>query len=182
VKAHLMQSLGVAVLLAVIPFAASAGTPPEGVKPSPEVMAYLQEGSRHYLKHDYEDAIGPYAKALELEKQHRTLDPTLWRVLVDNLGMSYGISGALKSAKDTFKYGIQRDKTYPMFYYNLACTYAEMNDLEGSIENLRLAFKYQDNMIAGEQMPVPAKDSSFRRFLKNDRFTKALQEMGRPGR
>jgi len=143
-----------------------------------EALKYLEDGSRYYLKHDFKGAIGPYAKALELEKKHPTLDQTLWRVLIDNLGMAYGISGDLKSAKETFEYGLSKDEIYPVFYYNLACTYAEMNDLDGSIVNLKLAFKYKDNIIAGEQMPDPAQDDSFQRFLKNDRFIAALREIG----
>ena len=57
------------------------------------------------------------------------LDKTLWYVLIDNLGMSYGITGDLQEAKETFDYGVSKDPTYPLFYYNLACTYAEMNDV-----------------------------------------------------
>ncbi|HVR39366.1 MAG TPA: hypothetical protein VMU84_09735 [Thermoanaerobaculia bacterium] len=139
-------------------------------------MKLLEEGSRYYLKHQYTKAIGPYAKALELEKKQATLDDALTRMLIDNLGMAYGISGDLASAKATFEYGVSRDKTYPMYYYNLACTYAEMNDLEGTIANLDLAFKYRDNVTPGEHFPDPAKDSSFQRFLKNERFIRLLRE------
>lgn len=53
-----------------------------------QVMELMQEGSAHYLRRDFKRAIGPYQKALDLEKQKRTLEQNLWRVLVDNLGMS----------------------------------------------------------------------------------------------
>ena len=142
-----------------------------------EVMELMQEGSAHYLRRDYKKAIGPYQKALDLEKEKRTLEPTLWRVLVDNLGMSYGISGNLKVAKETFEYGISEDPEYPMFYYNLACTYGEMDNMEKAIEYLRLAFARKDNMIPGEKFPDPAKDSSFARFADNEKFIAALKEM-----
>jgi hypothetical protein len=57
------------------------------------------------------------------------------QVLVDNLGMAYGITGDLKKASEIFEYGLSKDDTYPMFYYNLACTYAEMNDLDNTIKH-----------------------------------------------
>jgi tetratricopeptide (TPR) repeat protein len=142
-----------------------------------QVMELMQEGSAHYLRGDFKKAIGPYQKALDLEKQKRTLEHNLWRVLVDNLGMSYGISGNLKVAKDTFEYGISEDPEYPMFYYNVACTYGEMDNMEKAIDYLRLAFARKDNMIPGEKFPDPARDSSFARFADNEKFKAALKEM-----
>jgi hypothetical protein len=34
-----------------------------------------------------------------------------------------------------------------------------------------------ENMIAGEKMPDPAKDSSFERFINNEKFLTALKEI-----
>lgn len=144
---------------------------------SKEVMSLMEEGSYYFLKHDFKSAIPPYQKALDFEKQHRTLSKTLWKVLVDNLGMAYGISGDLAKAKDTFEYGISKDADYPMFYYNLACTYAEQDDMDKAIEYLKLAFDRRENMIPGEKMPDPAKDNSFERFIKNEKFQAALKEL-----
>lgn len=141
------------------------------------VMELMREGSEYYLSHDFERAIGPYQKALDLEKEKRTLDKTLWKVLVDNLGMSYGISGNLDKAKETFEYGISQDPDYPMFYYNLACTHGEKDNMDKAIEYLKLAFERRDNMIPGEQMPNPATDSSFQRFMKDEKFKAALKEL-----
>ena len=85
---------------------------------------YFKEGSRLYLQHDYTAAAASeYQKALDLEKQKRTLPRDYFLVLVDNLSMAYGISGNLSQAKATFEYGLTQDAEYPMFYYNLACTY-----------------------------------------------------------
>ena len=99
----------------------------------------LQQASRLYLQHDYKGAIGPYSQALELEKVNAKLDKTLWYVLIDNLGMSYGITRDLQEAKETFNYGVSKDPTYPLFYYNLACTYAEMNDVANASSYLKKA-------------------------------------------
>jgi tetratricopeptide (TPR) repeat protein len=140
-------------------------------------LDYLREGSVYYLKHDFKKAIPPYQKALDLEKENSTLEKTLWKVLVDNLGMSYGITGNLKKAKEIFEYGISKDPHYPLFYYNMACTYGEMKDMDKAIEYLRLAFERKKNVIEGEHMPDPATDSSFERFMKDEKFLNALKEI-----
>ena len=162
-----------AMLLALQTLGVSAPSPQK----ASQVMELMQEGSAHYLRRNFKKAIGPYQKALDLEKQKRTLEPTLWRVLVDNLGMSYGITGNLKVAKEAFEYGITEDPEYPMFYYNMAGTYGEMDNMEKAIEYLRLAYARKDNMIPGEKFPDPAKDSSFARFADNEKFIAALKEM-----
>jgi hypothetical protein len=67
--------------------------------PSDGALQYFREGSKYYLQQDYSTAAASYQKALDLEKQKRTLSNDYFRVLVDNLGMSYGISGKLQQAK-----------------------------------------------------------------------------------
>jgi len=145
--------------------------------PADDTLRYLGEGSRSYLQRDYSAAARSYQKALDLERQKRTLPRDTFRVLVDNLGMSYGIGGNLKKAKETFEYGLTQEPEYPMFYYNLACTYGEMKNMPQALEELRLAYKYKANMIAGESMPDPIKDDSFRYFVGNDSFVKAVTDM-----
>ena len=173
----------IAAIIVLAPAATAANHPyrQAATEPSPQVLKLLEEGSAYFHQQDFKKAIGPYSKALDLEKKHPTLDKTLWRVLVDNLGMSYGISGDLKKAKETFEYGLGKDEVYPMFYYNLACTYAEMGDIDNTIVNLKSAFRYKENMIVGEQMPDAAHDGSFQRFLTDDRFRAALREIGQGG-
>lgn len=144
-----------------------------------KVMGLMREGSAHFIGNDYRAAIEPYRKTLELEKQNPRLDKNLWRVLIDNLGMSYGITGDTKSAKETFEYGISKDPDYPMFHYLMACAYAETDDLDNSILYLKQAFARKQNIIPGEQMPDPATDDSFKRFLKNEKFRAALKEISR---
>lgn len=167
------------VLLSLALFTATAwsGTHCSTRAQEKSAMEYLEEGSAHYVKGDFKKAIPAYQKALNLEKEKQTLDKTLWKVLIDNLGISYGITGNLKQAKETFEYGISKDPEYPLFYYNMACTYGEMDDVDKAIEYLKLAFDRKDNIIAGEEMPDPATDSSFERFVKNEKFIKALKEI-----
>ena len=131
------------------------------------------DGSRAYVKSDFLAAIQPYQQALDLEKKQRTLDQTTTRVLIDNLGMAYGITGNLAKASEVFDYGVSIDVNYPMFYYNIACVYGEKNDMENAIVYLQKAFANKANVNPGEKMPDPRTDDSFARFMKNDRFVKS---------
>jgi len=72
----------------------------------------MEEGSRLFLKGDYKGAIGPYSQALEMEKANPKLGKPLWYVLIDNLGISYGITGDLSKALATLQYGVSKDSTY----------------------------------------------------------------------
>jgi tetratricopeptide (TPR) repeat protein len=145
-----------------------------------EQEQYFAEGSRLYMQQNYRAATTPYQKALDLEKQNHTLGKSFFRVLVDNLGMAYGMTGRLPQAKETFEYGLTQDPEYPMFYYNLACTYGEMGKMDESLDQLRLAYKYRANVIPGEGgIPDPIADDSFRKFVKDKKFVDAVREMQR---
>ncbi len=137
---------------------------------------YMAAGSRAYLNREYKQAIFGYRKALELEKQQRTLTADYWRALVDNLGMAYGISGNLNLAEEVFQYGIAQDPAYPMFYYNMGCVSAGRNDLGGTLKYLKLTLTYKQNMIQGEKLPDPSKDDSFKAFVSDPEFKKIAQE------
>ncbi len=135
--------------------------------------------SKVQFQHNYAAAAELYQKALDLEKQERTLSKSFFRVLIDNLGMSYGLTGKLSNAKETFEYGITQDLEYPLFYYLLACTYGEMGKMDESLVQLRLAYRYKANVIPGESLPDPLKDDSFRKFVKDKNFIDAVHEMQR---
>jgi hypothetical protein len=138
---------------------------------------HYSQGSKFFLEQDYVAAADQYQKALDLEKQKRSLSKDSFLVLVDNLGMAYGISGKRAQAKATFDYGLTQFPEYPMFYYNLACMYGEMDKIDEAIGQLRLAFQYKANMIAGETLPDPLQDDSFRRFVHKEEFVKAVHAM-----
>src|SRR5215831_4603693 len=69
------------------------------ISSDPTVTRYFAEGSQAFQKQDFPSAATSYQKALDLEKKKRTLSKDYFLVLVDNLGMSYGISGKLDKAK-----------------------------------------------------------------------------------
>ena len=138
---------------------------------------YFAQGSKSYLQQDYSTAANSYQKALDLEKQRRALSKDNFLVLIDNLGMSYGMSRKLAEAKATFEYGLTQDPEYPMFYYNMACVAGEKGKMGDALEQLKLFYKYKANMIQGESLPDPLKDDSFRYFVDDPKFVKEVHEM-----
>ena len=143
----------------------------------PDSATEFGYGSIFYLRRDWTRASAHYERSLQLEKQKRALSPKQWNVLVDNLGMAYGMSGEMSKAKATFEYGAQENPTYPMFHYNLACTDSELGDLGAALEQLKLAFQNRSYSNPGEGIPDPAKDDSFKRYLSDPRFAKLTKEL-----
>jgi tetratricopeptide (TPR) repeat protein len=134
-------------------------------------------GSYFYENTNLDKAIEYYGKALEQEKADPKLSEDLWLILIDNLSMASGMSGNLMKSKEVLEYGISKKPEYPMFYYILGCAFAESGDIDKAIQNLRTAFKFKENMIKGEKMPDPSKDSSFKRYLNDPRFMEFLRTL-----
>jgi tetratricopeptide (TPR) repeat protein len=143
-------------------------------------MVLFQEGSRFFLAHQYREAISPYLRALEIEKVTPSLQKNLWRVLIDNLSIAYGITGDLKRARETLNYGVSKDPDYPNFYYNLACVTAEKGDVSGTEMNLKLAFDRRENVIPGEAFPDARVDDSFQKLLQQKEFRQFLNSLYGP--
>lgn len=142
--------------------------------PAGNSLRLFQEGSRYFIAHQYREAIAPYRKAFEIEKNTPTLDKNLWRVLIDNLSIAYGITHDLTSAREALTYGVSKDPDYPIFYYNLACVTAEKGDLPDTENYLKLAFERRDNIIPGETFPDARVDDSFQKLLLQREFREFL--------
>jgi tetratricopeptide (TPR) repeat protein len=140
-------------------------------------FADWSKGGALFKNGDYANAIEPYQRALDSEKKGRQLTPEYLRVLIDNLGMAYGITGKLDAGEEVFRYGISVEPTFPLFHYNLACVYAGRNDVDNAMKYLTSAFKYKSNLIGGEKMPDPRADDSFQRFMKNEKFRKLIDSL-----
>ncbi|ULA63528.1 MAG: membrane protein of unknown function [Nitrospira sp.] len=143
----------------------------------PSSFNLFKKGNAHYVQSQYARAIPWYRSALEMEKISRRLPVVYWRVLVDNLGMAYGLTGRLAEAKAMFEYGLRSDPQYPMFHYNLACTYAEMNAPDEAMRSLAVAFRYRQYGNPGEGLPDPRTDSSFQRYLSRPDFRLLLDRL-----
>jgi tetratricopeptide (TPR) repeat protein len=152
--------------------------PDEPELKEPNTSLYIFAASKSYLHRDYANAAALYQKALDLETQHRSMTRDMFRVMVVSLGAAYGLNGDLDKAKAALERGIAEDPEYPMFYFVMAHTYAGMGKMNETLEQLRLAYKYKDNMIPGDDpLPDPLQDESFHKFKRDPRFVKAVIEM-----
>jgi tetratricopeptide (TPR) repeat protein len=102
---------------------------------------------------------------------------TAKRVITDQAGISYGISGEIDKARAIFGKAITEDPDYPMYYYNLACADAEEKKLGDARLHLQAAFARKANMITDEPVPDPTKDDSFLPYQKNKDFWTFLQNL-----
>jgi tetratricopeptide (TPR) repeat protein len=130
-----------------------------------------------YYQKDYKKAAAAYDSLIWGERLTPTLDANGIRMATDNLGMAYGLLGDLKKSQATYETAIKQDPEYSGYHYNLACTFSEMDKLDEAIGELRLAYQFIDNQITGEKLPNPRTDDSFKRYMKNEKFLKALAEM-----
>ena len=138
-----------------------------------DIATIFLSASEAFYSENYKNAIIGYEQVLKTENIDKTM---LWYITIDNLGMSYGISGDLNNAERVFEYGIKIDPEYPLFYYNLACVYAESSDLNNMLKNLELALQKKDNIIEGEEFPDIQEDSSFKKYLENEQFKQLLKK------
>jgi tetratricopeptide (TPR) repeat protein len=148
--------------------------------PAGNSLKLFQEGSRYFIAHQYREAIPLYQKALEIEKNTPTLDKNLWRALIDNLSIAYGITHDLTSAREALTYGVSKDPDYPLFYYNLACVTAEKGDLPDTENYMKLAFERRENLIPGETFPDARVDDSFQKLLLQKEFRQFINSLYGP--
>jgi tetratricopeptide (TPR) repeat protein len=135
-------------------------------------------GNALFYQNKFSDAIPEYERALARNEKAKDLSQTEERLLIDNLGMAYGLSGHLDKCKKFYEDAIKKDPSYPDYYYNLACIVAEQGDLDAAITNLKLGFDRRSNSLPGESYSNPRTDDSFKKFLGNEKFEAALKEMG----
>jgi len=146
---------------------------------SPDLLlGHLYLGHCLFYQGKYADAIPEYERATSLAAAHGGLTQVNGRILSDQLGMAYALSGRLDDARKSFEATIKRDPDYPMSYYNLACTAAEQGDLDAAIANLKQGHARRQNVLPGEAFPDPRGDDSFKRYLDDAKFKAALAEMG----
>lgn len=151
-------------------FSAAATSTTGGAADSGTSLQLFLKGSLAFRDGKYQESIAPYQKALDMEKASPKLEKNLGLALIDNLTMAYGITGNLAASKATAQYGISKDPTYPLSYYNLACAAAEEGNVADTQNFLKLAYDRRDNMIPGEKFPDARTDDSFTTLMKNPGF------------
>jgi tetratricopeptide (TPR) repeat protein len=127
-----------------------------------------------YRSEQYGAAAPLFERALAMVPSGKD-EQTQTRVLTDQAGMAYGISGNIAKAREIFNAAIVKDPDYPLYYYNLACADAEENKLADARVHLQQAFARKANIIPGETMPDPTKDDSFTPYRNNRDFWTFLQ-------
>ena len=116
---------------------------------------------------NFESAAVYYRKALD------TLDSSApngntRRFLVDQLSISYGMSGDTTASRKVNEDAIAQDPDYPLYYYDLACADADEGKADAARTHLQQAFDRRQNVLPGETFPDPSTDDSFT-GLKDDK-------------
>ncbi len=136
-----------------------------------DAYSYWTMGNDHYnIKKDYDKAIEAYERAREVDSKKSQLDRYAWIIMMDNLGMAYGMTGKLDKAIEIFNTGIGRYPEHPFFYYCLACAYAEKKDIETALIHLEDAYKRRGHTFLGEKPANPMTDDSFKPFWDNEKL------------
>lgn len=131
-----------------------------------------------FLHHEYRAAAPIFEKGLTMVPPDGApfKSATIARRLMrDQAGMSYGISGDLSKSRSIFEKGVADDPSYPLNYYNLACADAGERKLSEAKLHLQQAFERKANMNPGETMPVPTEDDSFLPYKDNREFWTFLE-------
>lgn len=133
-------------------------------------------GIEFFTYGNYQNASEFLAKALEMEKREKQLinNKYVIRTVVEELGLSYLSIGNTEKALDTYEYGLLIDPEYAMYYYGKAYVYSRNDDMEKTLDNLKLAFKYKNSMMNGRKIPNPRTFSGFKKFFANPDFSKEV--------
>ncbi|MCW5799045.1 MAG: tetratricopeptide repeat protein [Nitrospira sp.] len=143
-------------------------------------LDYFRAGSAPYLQGHFTQAIPHYEQAIALERANPTLDKALWRLLVHNLGVAYRRTGDLARAKTTIDYGLSQEPANPFFHYDLARTYAGMNERDRAMQSLHDAFLHFRRSNERESIPDPRQDISFGRFMLDPAFRTLTESLMQP--
>jgi tetratricopeptide (TPR) repeat protein len=151
---------------------------------SPQFDSVLLYAQTLYKNRMYKAAAPIFEVALAKLKENPDMaarmlkdTKTAKRVVTDQAGMAYGMSGDITKARSVFESAMAEDPDYPLNYYNLACADAEENNLTDAQTDLQQAFARKANVISGEAMPDPTKDDSFLPYRDNKEFWAFLQSL-----
>jgi Tfp pilus assembly protein PilF len=141
------------------------------------IPAHQLLGEVKYNMRQYNAAADEYATALKLNATLQTLSPDQVHSVTNNLGVALAYAGNLPKAKETFDDAVKQEPDYPIYHYNLACTYAEMGQLDPAMQELQTAWKLRKNLGENERFPDPRQDSSFKKYLNDPKFQETVQYM-----
>ncbi len=150
----------------------------EALADSPDFLDAQQSlADLYYFQHRFDNAAAEYAKARDIDDKQKKLSKADRDTLLDQLGLAQAQGRHFDDAIQTYTAALREDSQYPLFEYNLACSYAEKGDLDSAIPHLKKAWDLRDNMPSGTPFPDPRKDDSFRKFWNDPEFQKAVENM-----
>jgi Tfp pilus assembly protein PilF len=130
-----------------------------------------------YQERKFNAAADEYAAAIKADAAQKQLSDDEARQVNDQFGVATAMAGNLPKAKGIFEDAIKADPDYPLYRYNLACTFAEMGDLDNALVHLKAAWARRRNLAEGESFPDPRQDSSFKKYRDDPRFQDAVRNM-----
>ncbi len=142
----------------------------------PLVYQLCFKGREAMLQEDYPGALSFLRPALASENKARELQDSAWRDLVVWTGFSEAMNGNLQAAEEIFIQALKRDNAYPLFYYNLACVYAEKNQWPRALEALEQALRNRDRINPGQVFPDILEDPSFQPFKDDVNLRQLLKK------
>lgn len=158
----------------LLPDQSGLKTPGQTQEPSSSLMA---QGDEAREQSNYSAAARFYEKAFALEKANRTFENDSYLDLISRLGFAYRMNGNLAKAKETLEYGLSQNANYPIFHYDLACTYAQMGKVDESVGHLKTAYEHSAK-VAPTQLPAnPAEDTCFSKISSNPEFADAVKKL-----
>ena len=125
----------------------------------------------------YAAAAEAYGQAHRADDAKKQLSADDRRNTLDQEGVSLAIDRRYDKALAVYRQAVTEDPEYPLYEYNYACVYSEMGDLDSALVHLKKAWGLRANMPRGQAFPDPRQDSSFRRWLNDPHFQKAVADM-----
>ncbi len=141
------------------------------------VKAHRLLGDVLFFERKFGAAYDEYAATLKFDEAQRSLGESEKHAVTNQLGVSAAFAGNLAKAKEVFADAVKGDPEYPIYRYNLACTYAEMGELDTALVHLKDAWARRANLGEGERFPNPREDSSFKKYANDPRFQDAVRNM-----
>jgi tetratricopeptide (TPR) repeat protein len=140
-------------------------------------IEHFIDACSYFAASNYLIASRIYQKALFQDQKDHLLSQEQFYILLSNLGLSYGMTGQTQKGIDLLNRGIAYDRFFPMFYYNLAVVYAQVDNLVETIYYLSQAYMNKKSMPAEEEFPDPRKDILLKKYWKNDRFKEFVRSV-----
>ena len=140
-------------------------------------LDYYHRGRVLFLAKDYARAVEALNTAFTLEQSERKLNLESWRDLIRKLADSNGLLVNRARAKEVLEYGIQEDPTNYSFHMGLARLNAAQGEVDNTLASLEKAFFYMKQATPKVWLPDLKYDQAFARYLKIERFRKAVEAM-----